>query len=159
MEDKKKVFKRRRWHKPFLENLPKFGTITAASTASGISRASVYRERAFTVFEELVQDAYLQHRDLLLLKMTNFAMKEGAASAPTAVQALQYLINRADKRLADADRAGGAEVPNDDTSITITVTESVAKRLFPRMLELHRADQNEPFGDITGPDDDEKKPN
>jgi hypothetical protein len=104
----------------------------------------------------MVVDAERQHRDLLLLRITNIAMKEGVASAPTSLQALQYLINRADRRLADADRAGG-EVPQDATdSLTITVTEAMAKRMWPVVRDLYQTDQ---FEDESSTDGDKKKPN
>src|SRR5882672_4151065 len=105
MENEKKKFKRRRWHATFLENLSKFGTVTAACSASGVSRATAYRELVFTEFAAMAQDSHRQYRDMLHLKVVSIAMKEGSPSQ-VSLQALQYLIGRADKRLNESDRAG-----------------------------------------------------
>ena len=156
MKDERKLFKKKRWHRDYFDALSKFGTITAASEVAGVSRMSIYREMTFPEFAEMSTDAYRRHRDLLLLKVTNIAMKEGAASTPTSLQALQYLIARADKQLLDADRASGEVPQGEGESMTIQVSEGMAKRLWPMMRELHRTDQ---FEDESGADDDKKKPN
>jgi len=156
MTNEKKVFRKKRWHRNFLDALAKFGTISAAAEVAGVSRMSVYRGLIFPEFAEMVTDANRRHRDLLLLKVTNIAMKEGAASAPTSLQALQYLIARADKQLLDTDRASGELPQAEGESMTIQVSEGIAKRLWPMMRDLHRADQFEDEGGTSG---DKKKPN
>ena len=126
-----KRFRKKKWHAAFFSNLEKYGTITAASTLTGISRMTYYREIEHEEFRTLCDDADRRYRDSLTLRVTTIATDK---DTPKHLQlaALEYLIDRADKRL---DRGGKPEVQDDQPNrriMTIMVDAEVAKSLFVR---------------------------
>jgi hypothetical protein len=156
MADEKKVFKRKRWHGAFLKGLEQYGQISAACVVAEISRTSVYKELEHPEFKSMFVDSERAHRDTLLLKVTQMAMGGTGIPRSVSLQAAQFLLARADRRLLDADRAGGEGPQVDSESLTIQVSEGMAKRLWPLMQELYQAEQ---FEVESGAEHDKKKPN
>jgi hypothetical protein len=131
----KRKFKRRRWHEPFFSNLEKYGSVSGAALLTGIGRATVYRELEHEAFQRQFGEAMQAHRDGLLLKLTGLAMggtREDPVPKHVSLAALQFLVNRADRRLERQDEQAGqiGDEPAKPKVLTIEVSAENAEKLF-----------------------------
>jgi hypothetical protein len=126
-----KKFRTKKWHKPLFEAVASYGQLTAAAALVPVSRSLVYKEREYPEFQQQLQDALERHRDNILLRITTIAFDK-ATPKHLSLAALEYLVERADRRLdREAARQGSSDQPVQNT-LVINVDAETAKTLFTK---------------------------
>lgn len=135
------TFRKKKWHAPFLEAVASYGQVTASTKIVGIARSLVYRELEHPEFRRELQDALERHRDNLLLRITTAAMDPNTPKH-LSLAALEYLVERADRRLdRETGRAAANDHPQQNTLI-INVDSETARSLFTKPAWLLPASLN-----------------